>query len=636
MSLVRFHIVFIPLIILNTSLVFAQPADYYNDTEGLKGDHLKEVLHNIIKRHVDFSYSYSRDIMEYTDQDPENQNNVILIYLQESRNANLYGIGGDYINREHLWAKSHGDFSGIRPMDSDVHNLHPADASVNEDRGNKDFDNIHSLGIGTRHAEATACYYTDSTWEPGPLTKGQVARALFYMATRYEGDPGETDLELVAYNNTYPDPLHGNLNALLEWNRQYPPTDFERRRNERLYRIQQNRNPFVDHPEFADFIWAGKSPSGPEFRKLYISPQIPESDDAITFGVRIDSEFSLNNVTLYWGTTYKSTENQSPMTASGSDYSATIEPSGYSSGDMIYFTVATTLNDSNYTYSTSYLYPAKVEAASITPIPEAQGTGTASPLKGNTITIAGRITANFDNSFYMQTSDPERSGINVYNSLLRGQVGDSVIVSGTVDEYQNLTEITKVSYNYNYKDNQTVEPRIITTQDMSEMYEGMLVTIKNATFTQGGTIIPDAGGNFTFTDNNGQGTLYISTSSRLINQALPSGKINITGILGQYNSTYQLLPRDIGDFALYTSTIDIENHLGKIYPNPTQNQLYITSDKEIKEVRIFNLSGQQIFNRYSSETTINTSFLNPGIYFIVIRYRNDSVQKEKFIKLGNN
>ncbi len=283
-----------------SSAINAQPVGYYNGVEGKSDNELKQVLNEKISGHVDFSYSFSKNIINYSDSDPANGQNVILFYLQESRDASNYGTGGDYINREHVWAKSHGDFSGIRPMDSDAHNLRPADASVNQDRSNKDFDNVYPNG--TQHKEATACWYSTGAWEPGEATKGQVARILFYMATRYEGIQGETDLELVDKLFTAPDAEHGKLSTLLEWNRKYPPSDFERRRNERLYSIQQNRNPFVDHPEFANFIWNDEKPSGPQFSNFKINPEICYPGDQINLSLDITHNNTIENVKLFWGT----------------------------------------------------------------------------------------------------------------------------------------------------------------------------------------------------------------------------------------------------------------------------------------------------------------------------------------------
>ena len=93
-------------------------------------------------------------------------------------------------------------------------------------------------------------------WEPRDEVKGDVARIIFYMATRYMGDPGEPSLNVVDYINNSSDPLMGKLSTLLEWNEQDPVDAFERRRNQVIFNWQQNRNPFIDYPELANLIWA--------------------------------------------------------------------------------------------------------------------------------------------------------------------------------------------------------------------------------------------------------------------------------------------------------------------------------------------------------------------------------------------
>ncbi len=227
------------------------PAGYYDGTENLSGDDLKAALHNIIDDHVEFSYNDLRDfLLRETDEDPNNSNNVILLYTGRSQAKSTFGGGANDWNREHVWAKSHGDFGTYPPCGTDAHHLRPTDASVNSSRGNLDFDNG-----GNVHPEATGCRYDSDSWEPRDEVKGDVARMLFYMAVRYEGDSGEPDLEVVDEVNTYPNPEHGKLSALLEWHEQDPPDDFEMNRNEVIYSYQQNRNPFIDHPEFVAKIF---------------------------------------------------------------------------------------------------------------------------------------------------------------------------------------------------------------------------------------------------------------------------------------------------------------------------------------------------------------------------------------------
>lgn len=222
------------------------PPGYYDDAIGLSGEALKTALHNIIDDHTEYTYNNLRDfILENTDEDPNNPDNIILLYTGRSQNKNTFGGNADDWNREHVWAKSHGDFGNNPPCGTDAHHIRPTDASVNSARGNKDFDNG-----GVEHSEAEGNYYTSSTWEPRDAVKGDVARMIFYMAVRYEGDNGEPDLEVVDWVNTSPNPEHGKFSTLYEWHQQDPPDAFEINRNDVIYSYQGNRNPFIDHPEF--------------------------------------------------------------------------------------------------------------------------------------------------------------------------------------------------------------------------------------------------------------------------------------------------------------------------------------------------------------------------------------------------
>ncbi|NOX47578.1 MAG: T9SS type A sorting domain-containing protein [Chlorobi bacterium] len=246
------NILFLSFSFLLVSGLFSQiPPGYYDGAEGLQGDQLKAALHNIIDDHTWYSYNDLRDfILKDTDEDPDNSNNVILLYTGRSQAKSTFGGGANDWNREHVWAKSHGGFGNNPPAGTDAHHIRPTDASVNSSRGNKDF----AMG-GQEHSEATGNYYTAYTWEPRDAVKGDVARMIFYMATRYEGGSGEPDLEVVDAINTSPNPEHGKLSDLLNWNQQDPPDDFEINRNNVIYGYQNNRNPFIDHPEYVNAIW---------------------------------------------------------------------------------------------------------------------------------------------------------------------------------------------------------------------------------------------------------------------------------------------------------------------------------------------------------------------------------------------
>lgn len=234
-----------------TQTVAAIPAGYYDGTAGLSGEALKSELNDIISGNTRLSYSQVWTALMVTDQDPANSNNVILLYGGQSRAKSLNGGDvGDW-NREHVWAQSHGNFGTSAGPGTDLHHLRPEDVQVNGIRGNKDFDNGGSAVSG-----APGSLTDSNSFEPRDAVKGDVARMILYMAVRYEGEEGFVDLETndAVTNGTVP--FHGRISVLLDWNNEDPVSSFEANRNDVIYEdYQGNRNPFIDHPEWADAIW---------------------------------------------------------------------------------------------------------------------------------------------------------------------------------------------------------------------------------------------------------------------------------------------------------------------------------------------------------------------------------------------
>ncbi|MBO8184948.1 endonuclease I family protein [Streptomyces spirodelae] len=228
------------------------PADYYKDAEGKTGPELKSALHGIIEKSDALSYDQVWDALKATDKDPDNSSNVVLLYTGRSQSADDNGGGADQWNREHVWAKSHGDFGTATGPGTDIHHLRPTDASVNSTRGNKDFDE------GGGEVEEAPGNHTDGdSFEPRDAVKGDVARMVLYMAVRYEGEDSFPDLEPNDKVDNGSAPAMGRLSVLKKWNEQDPPDAFEKRRNDVIYdQFQHNRNPFVDHPEWVDAIWS--------------------------------------------------------------------------------------------------------------------------------------------------------------------------------------------------------------------------------------------------------------------------------------------------------------------------------------------------------------------------------------------
>ncbi|NLG35858.1 MAG: hypothetical protein GX548_10950 [Lentisphaerae bacterium] len=244
---------------LNIAVASDDPwADYYAScySNGVlkTGDELKGALHDIIDDHAVKKYAtYGATILSEIDECPTNSTMVQCLYLQHGIDKNSRGSVSGTWNNEHVWANSHG-ITDNDPAYSDWHHLHATDAGANSDRSSRDFDVV----TGTTTNYSFSGTISAGLFEPPIAGKGDVARALFYMAVRYngEGDLGfSSDLELT---NAAPvsGAWHGKLETLLEWNELDPVNDYERRRNNLVYtNWQGNRNPFVDHPEWARAVF---------------------------------------------------------------------------------------------------------------------------------------------------------------------------------------------------------------------------------------------------------------------------------------------------------------------------------------------------------------------------------------------
>ncbi|MEM8875820.1 MAG: endonuclease [Planctomycetota bacterium] len=223
------------------------PNGYYATATG-QGDVLRSQLQAIMSSgHVQRRYGDFRFSAAIHDADPDNPDSILLAYDRESVPATW--DSGNTWNREHVWPQSRQPGSAsnsTRGNLGDPHALRPATPSVNSSRGNKPFGFADSTGgFG---AESDGFYY------PGDQDKGDVARSLFYSATRYGldlvlGVPGSNQM--------------GDLEALLNWHRDDPPDEFERRRNHTIYSETENpnyhtnnRNAYIDQPEFAYSVFA--------------------------------------------------------------------------------------------------------------------------------------------------------------------------------------------------------------------------------------------------------------------------------------------------------------------------------------------------------------------------------------------
>lgn len=234
------------------------PPGYYADAEGRTGAALRAALHQRIRAHRVIPYSggatNTRIALEALDESPDNPAAVRLVYSGLDDLKANFGTATGW-NREHLWPDSYG-IDGAGPAYSDLFHLRACDATVNSSRGNLPFDHSRVSDGNYRapaHIEAPGTSRDSDSWEPREEEKGDIARALFYLDVRYEGGPGEPDLQLTddLASITSSGTRMGRLTTLIEWHLLDPPDAAERRRAEAIFaHWQANRNPFIDRPEW--------------------------------------------------------------------------------------------------------------------------------------------------------------------------------------------------------------------------------------------------------------------------------------------------------------------------------------------------------------------------------------------------
>ncbi|MDH5377088.1 MAG: endonuclease [Gammaproteobacteria bacterium] len=206
-----------------------------------------------------FRYNDVWQALEYTDEDPKNSKNVILLYSQRStpKTAKHKGEEGDNLwNREHVWPKSHGFPKKNQSAYTDLHHLRPSDRHINSDRRDWDFDE-GGKSYNRCQCKRKKVDKNSGSFEPPHQVKGDIARMLFYMDVRYEGEDESKTPDLVLSDRLTQagDVSIGKLCVLLRWHRNDPPDSVEKRRNQRIKELQGNRNPFIDDPNLASQLW---------------------------------------------------------------------------------------------------------------------------------------------------------------------------------------------------------------------------------------------------------------------------------------------------------------------------------------------------------------------------------------------
>ncbi len=247
---------------------------YYQAANGKQGAALKTALCEIIYNHTERTYGDLWTDFQTTDVRDDGKvwdmysgiSNFTFVTDQDRGSGG--NKEGEYYNREHSFPNSW--FGGkIQPMYTDLHHMYPTDKLVNNKRGNNPFgetegETFTSANGFSKLGRCTYPGYSGIVFEPNDEYKGDFARTYFYMATCYEEKLPDwyasyADVKPTLDGNKYPGLSSWQLEMLMKWSAADPVSEKETNRNNAVYDIQHNRNPFIDYPGLEQLIWGDKT-----------------------------------------------------------------------------------------------------------------------------------------------------------------------------------------------------------------------------------------------------------------------------------------------------------------------------------------------------------------------------------------
>ncbi len=564
------------------------PDGYYNTATGT-GYTLKSQLHDIIDNHSNQGYGALWDFYSSYELDSyyENDGTILDIYSENPTGTDPYNFTkisdqcgnysgeGDCYNREHSFPRSW--FGGdVEPMNSDVHHIFASDGRVNAIRGSFPYGVVSSVSTtsqnGSKLGSGTSAQgYTGTVFEPIDEFKGDIARAYFYMATRYEdvisswqNNSSSSDAVLNGSSDqVYEDWV---VNLMLNWHLNDPVSQKEIDRNDNAYDNHQgNRNPFIDHPEWVECIWnndctggsgASLTTSAPEggfsfgnvaagSSSMSQSYQVSGTDLEGDVSVSVSSPFELSLNNTSWNTSLTITQSNAESGSNNTVYvrfSPTVE-NGNSFNQSISHssTNATSINVS---------VSGTERTVSIADVRDAiNGTN------GQEFTIEGIVTTpDYGGSHGQYFVQDETGGINIFHSGNQGLVsrGDLVQITGTRTVFNEIIELEPSSVTIQGSGQNLPSPVTIEESDLSvgSINEGSLIRISAVTLDNVGEW-PTSGGGSGANVNATVGTtgfiIRIDDSSFYYGSSAPSGELIVSGILSQFDGVLQIFPFVDGD-----------------------------------------------------------------------------------------
>ncbi|MCW3162322.1 endonuclease [Chryseobacterium oryctis] len=602
-------------IILISSIYSAQaPAGYYDGTAGLTGYALKSKLHDIISsKTINWHYGdlpefYNQtDLDKYYDHDASNTTILLDIYSEiptgpdayEYTSANIpssVSAEGAGYNREHMIPQS--TFYSNYPMYSDLFYIIPTDAYINQRRSNYPYGiagntNFYTFSNTSKISNSTIpnWSYTGRVYEPINEFKGDVARSLLYFAVRFEGKLGTFNYNNSSNPASDTNPLDGTeerafdpayIAMLLQWHQQDPVSQREIDRNNAVYNLQKNRNPFVDNPSWVTAIW-GQTPDS-------IAPQTP------------------TNLTVTQNSAYFTTLSWTPSSSTD-----VIGYKIYQDGNLVASTKENSISIDHLTPSTTYNFTVK-----------AYDNGYLLSTESNTVsttTLASDIYAKdlFVSKYLEGTSNNKgleitnRTGhpinLNDYRLSIQFPSGSNYYfpapfeLEGTVQNNETFVILHPEASFSCYTIGQA---KFVTAAPQMTFSGSQYIELRYKSTTVDAIGIPSQNNSTTL----GNVSLYRKAS---INQ--PTTTFNIS----EWDSYASNYCQNLG----VLSTTDIvlaKNEEIKIYPNPVNENIFVSGKVEnIKDAQIVDYSGRVIYTEkspFKNKKNISVQSITAGSYLL--------------------
>jgi endonuclease I/chitodextrinase len=598
--------IYIALALLISAFSFGQiPAGYYNTATGT-GYTLKTQLYNIINDHNDQGYDEIQTFFSSDDRDVyyENDNSILDVYSENPSGNDPYNFfpgdecgnydgEGDCFNPEHVIPQS--VFNSQNPMQGDAHELLPTDGRVNGLRSNLPFGVVGTIvsqsGIsnptlngskmGNNLNSGYSAGYTGLVFEPIDEFKGDIARIYFYFATRYENViSGWNSFDMFdgSSDKVFDDTF---LSILMTWHENDPVSQKEIDRNNAIYQYQNNRNPFIDHPEYAMMIW---------------NPTPDTEAPSIPINLVVTNEGS-TSISLAW-------------TAS-TDNVAVTSYDVYVDG---IFEMTVTTNSAtviNLTPETTYSFTVIAKDAATNESDESaavEGTTTEAGQTGTECeseTFTGITT---ESSTYATVSWTGDNGL-TWNAT-SSRTDQTIIGKALTMDMRNSTNATLTSTSIGGG----MGSFTLTTQRKFTGGTGNLSLYVNGVL-KGSIPYDDTVQTTTISDINVEGT--------------------VTVVITEDTTGGDRVAIDDLSWTCYTalSTDDFDVSSIKIYPNPVKNELHINLNNSFETtVEIYNVLGRRMLNKIiQNSDVLSTENLSTGVYILKLTQGNQSITK-KLIK----